>query len=152
MSEAQEQKEKERGEWWVAPAGVIVYIILRDILGLWLPETVAGGIATWTVMLLLYKFTPDRRGGFGRWAVLSLFVTVYLVAALSGVPRYLCPRVGAVWTWGLIVTGLILSFRWVLILMHGGIEGSLWKWSAVSIGIGCLTAFFAYLNPEGFCK
>ena len=136
----------------MSPALVIVLIILRSFLELWLSKPAALGIASVVLMLAVYKFIPNRQVRFGRWVIFSMLLTAYIVVTIYGAPKLLCPRLGAVWTWGLLIAGFFLSLRWASLFVHRRIEGSLWPWLVLSAAAGSSAAFFAYINPEGFCR
>jgi hypothetical protein len=143
--------EEKKSSWWVTAVVIVAFNITSGILGLWFVKPAASGIALFLIILAGYRFIPQAPVSFPKWAFSGLLLTAAIIGAFYGLPRLLCHRFGVAWTWGLIGTGFFLSIRWLSLLIHGTVEDSIWKWLAVSAGMGIIAALLAWSNPEGFC-
>jgi hypothetical protein len=105
------------------------------------------------LFIVIYPLIPKNKVGFLRWIAGTLIGVVFYVGLAYGLSRPLCRRFGAISTTALLVFVFFIFSPFILkILVGHKIEGKLWKWSAFSGGGALLFAFFAYLNPTGFCK
>jgi hypothetical protein len=124
--------------------GLIFLVLFQLLFGAlkWrFSEPVAAGLAGWSVALLCYRFSPFRKAGFLKWALVSLSLVVGYIGLIYGVFYPLRKPFGAVLTAGLMVFVLVLSFRFVDHLLRQKPKSGLWKWLAMSAGGGLLSLF-----------
>ena len=153
-SMTENEEEQSVGSPWRVVFALILFMVISHALEFWFLEPIAVATAGFAVSLVIYPFSFHQRVGFLKWASGALLIVVSYVGLVYGVSRPLCKQFGAVLTAGLLTFVMFMSIGFVgkILLRLRAKRGELWMWLAFSAGWGALFAFFAYINPEGFCK
>jgi hypothetical protein len=145
--------ENSSGSFWRVLGPTILFQVILRLLEGWFTYPLAMGIAAFAVALICYRFRLEQKIGFLKWALGSLLIVAGYVGFIYAVFYPLRKLFGAVLTAGVMTFVLFMSFRYVPDFFLGRKpKVGLWKWLAMSAGVGLLFAFFAYINPEGFWK
>ena len=149
----EKEAEKPGGSLLHVVFAVILFNVASQALEYWFPKPIAVGTAGLAVALLIYPFSPHPKVGFLNWILGSLLMIIGYVGIVYGASPPLCKQFGAVLTTGFITFFIFMSFPLLLSKFFGQkATEEPWNWLALGAGWGLLFAFFAYINPQGFCK